>query len=114
MNFLSIRYHHLTCPASDNMRYSFDYCIFGYPNATDISSGPCITSEACGPIGNALRKGITDPDDRKQYDYCDTDDKAMLGDAVAKCQACVKADSTHTIISNCESFLCLVVCLSNL
>ncbi|SPJ83636.1 related to exo-alpha-sialidase / neuraminidase [Fusarium torulosum] len=83
-----------------NMRYSFDYCIFGYPNATDIPSGPCITSEACGPIGNALKKGITEPDDREQYGYCDTDDKAMLGDAVAKCQACVKADSTHTIISN--------------
>ncbi|KAF5659169.1 exo-alpha-sialidase neuraminidase [Fusarium heterosporum] len=83
-----------------NMRYSFDYCIFGYPNATDIPSGPCITSEACGPIGNALKEGIAQPNDREQYDYCDTDDKAMLGDAVAKCQACVKADSTHTIISN--------------
>ncbi|KAF4332675.1 exo-alpha-sialidase neuraminidase, partial [Fusarium beomiforme] len=83
-----------------NMRYSFDYCIFGYPNATGISSGPCITSEACGPIGNALKNGITKPNDRGQYDYCDTDNKAMLGDAVDKCQACVKADSSQTIISN--------------
>ncbi|KAL4726135.1 hypothetical protein ACLX1H_006812 [Fusarium chlamydosporum] len=82
------------------MRYSFDYCIFGYPNATGISSGPCVTSEACGPITNALKEGIVDPDDRKQYGYCDIDDKAMLGDAVAKCQACVKADSSQTIISN--------------
>ncbi|CAG7557741.1 unnamed protein product [Fusarium equiseti] len=83
-----------------NMRYSFDYCIFGYPNATGISSGPCITSEACGPITNALKEGITEPDDRDQFGYCDTDGKAMLGDAVAKCQACVKADSSQTIISN--------------
>jgi hypothetical protein len=90
------------------MRYSFDYCIFGYPNATGISSGPCVTSEACGPIGNALKKGITEPNDREQYDYCDTDDKAMLGDAVDKCQACVKADSSQTIISNCKLFHYLV------
>lgn len=83
-----------------NMRYSFDYCIFGYPNATGISSGPCVTSEACGPIEDALKEGITEPNDRTKYGYCDTDGKAMLGDSVAKCQACVKADSSQTIISN--------------
>ncbi|WXC62729.1 hypothetical protein SNK03_008559 [Fusarium graminearum] len=83
-----------------NMRYSFDYCIFGYPNATGISSGPCVTSEACGPIEDALKEGITEPKDRKKYGYCDTDGKSMLGDSVAKCQACVKADSSQTIISN--------------
>ncbi|KAF4962243.1 hypothetical protein FSARC_9668 [Fusarium sarcochroum] len=83
-----------------NMRYSFDYCIFGYPNATGIATGPCVTSEACGPIWNALKEGITKPNDREQYDYCYADDKAMFTDAVAKCQSCVKADSTHTIISN--------------
>ncbi|KAM6522428.1 hypothetical protein FALCPG4_012088 [Fusarium falciforme] len=84
-----------------NMRYSFDYCVFGYPNATGVGSGPCITSEACGPLEDALKAGITEPDDdRKQYGYCDTDGKAMLGDAYAKCHACVKADSSHTIISN--------------
>ncbi|KAF5021646.1 hypothetical protein F66182_6304 [Fusarium sp. NRRL 66182] len=83
-----------------NMRYSFDYCIFGYPNATGIETGPCITSEACGPIEDALKEGITKPNDREQYGYCDADGKAMLGDAVAKCRACVKADRSHTIISN--------------
>ncbi|KAF4982908.1 hypothetical protein FZEAL_1563 [Fusarium zealandicum] len=83
-----------------NLRYSFDYCIFGYPNATDINSSPCVTSEACGPLEAALKGGIIEPDDRKQYDYCDATGKVMLGDAYAKCQSCVKADRTHTIVSN--------------
>ncbi|KAM5342556.1 hypothetical protein ACJ41O_013522 [Fusarium nematophilum] len=83
-----------------NLRYSFDYCVFGFPNATGIDSSPCVTSEACGPLAAALKQGITDPDDRKQYGYCDADGKAMLGDAYAKCYACVKADRTQTIVSN--------------
>ncbi|KAJ3529033.1 hypothetical protein NM208_g9939 [Fusarium decemcellulare] len=83
-----------------NLRYSFDYCVFGYPNATGIGSSPCITSEACGPLEKALKKGITEPDDRKQYDYCDVDGKAMLGNSYGNCQACITVDSTRTIISN--------------
>ncbi|KAM0411943.1 hypothetical protein ACHAPD_010166 [Fusarium lateritium] len=72
----------------------------GDENDQDWFLCPCVTSEACGPIEDALKEGIAEPNDRDKYGYCDTDDKAMLGDAVAKCQACVKADSSQTIISN--------------
>ncbi|KAH7152353.1 hypothetical protein B0J13DRAFT_548196 [Dactylonectria estremocensis] len=83
-----------------NLRYSFDYCIFGYPNASDIGSNPCVTSEACGPLEAALKKGITSPDDRAQYDYCEADDEAMLGSAYESCYSCVRADHAHTYLSN--------------
>ncbi|KAF4998199.1 hypothetical protein FDECE_11840 [Fusarium decemcellulare] len=83
-----------------NLRYSFDFCVFGYPNATGVDSSPCITSEACGPLADALKGGITTPDDRKQYDYCDVDSKAMLSDAYSNCQACITVESSRTVISN--------------
>ncbi|KPM41339.1 hypothetical protein AK830_g5244 [Neonectria ditissima] len=83
-----------------NLRYSFDYCIFGYPNATDVGSNPCMTSEACGPLEAAMKQGMTDPDDRAQYDYCEADNKAMLSSAYDNCYACVRADRTHTYLSN--------------
>ncbi|KAK7432736.1 hypothetical protein QQZ08_000596 [Neonectria magnoliae] len=83
-----------------NLRYSFDYCIFGYPNASDVGSNPCMTSEACGPLEAAMKYGITDPDDRAQYDYCEADNKAMLSSAFESCYSCVRADRTHTYLSN--------------
>ncbi|KAF7542618.1 hypothetical protein G7Z17_g11420 [Cylindrodendrum hubeiense] len=83
-----------------NLRYSFDYCVFGYPNASDVGSNPCVTSEACGPLEAALKKGITSPDDREQYDYCEADSGAMLGASYESCYSCVRADRTHTYLSN--------------
>ncbi|CAM1508341.1 Fc.00g051890.m01.CDS01 [Cosmosporella sp. VM-42] len=83
-----------------NLRYSFDYCIFGYPNAVDVGSNPCMTSEACGPLDEALKAGIKDPAHREQYDYCNTEGKPMLSDAVERCRSCVKADSSHSFMSN--------------
>ncbi|KAF7561303.1 hypothetical protein G7046_g2838 [Stylonectria norvegica] len=83
-----------------NLRYSFDYCVFGYPNATGVGSNPCITSEACGPLEKALKDGIVHPADREQYGFCEADGKAMLSDAVESCHSCVKADRTHSYVSN--------------
>lgn len=87
----------------DNLRYSFDYCVFGYPDATDVGSNPCITSEACGGLEEALKEGILDPQKREQYDYCNIEGNAMLSDAVERCRQCVKADRSHSFVSNCTS-----------
>lgn len=87
----------------DNLRYGFDYCVFGYPNATDVGSSPCITSEACGGLEDALKEGILSPMDREQYDYCNVEGNAMLSDAVERCRSCVKADRSHSYVSNCTS-----------
>ncbi|KAI5461244.1 hypothetical protein BGZ63DRAFT_230622 [Mariannaea sp. PMI_226] len=83
-----------------NLRYAFDYCIFGYPNASHIDSSPCVTSEACGPLENALKTSITTPNDRTQYDYCDADKKVMLTDYYSSCYSCVRAGGSHNYVSN--------------
>ncbi|OHE97771.1 LPXTG-domain-containing protein [Colletotrichum orchidophilum] len=83
-----------------NLRYSFDYCIFGYPNATGVGSNPCMTSTACGVLETALIDGVLDPTKSSQYSYCDADGGAMLGSAYDKCLSCVRAGGDHYYLSN--------------
>ncbi|KAF4838198.1 hypothetical protein CGCTS75_v000936 [Colletotrichum tropicale] len=82
-----------------NMRYSFDYCVFGYPNATDTGGGPCMTSTACGALEAALTDGDLDPSSG-QYSYCDADGGAILGSAYDKCLSCVRAGGEHYYLAN--------------
>ncbi|KAI8251224.1 hypothetical protein K4K58_009002 [Colletotrichum sp. SAR11_239] len=82
-----------------NMRYSFAYCVFGYPNATDTGGGPCMTSTACGGLEAALTDGALDPSSG-QYDYCDADGGAVLGPAYDKCMSCVRAGGEHYYLAN--------------
>ncbi|OHW91731.1 hypothetical protein CSPAE12_09713 [Colletotrichum incanum] len=83
-----------------NMRYSFDYCIFGYPNATGVGSNPCMTSTACGALKTALTDGDLDPGKSSQYSYCDADGGAMLSSAYDKCLSCVRAGGEHYYLAN--------------
>ncbi|TWU73813.1 hypothetical protein ED733_004666 [Metarhizium rileyi] len=50
-----------------HLRYAFDYCIFGHPNAVDARSSPCATPKTCGSLRNALQDGITKPNDVQTY-----------------------------------------------
>ncbi|KAK2024996.1 LPXTG-domain-containing protein [Colletotrichum zoysiae] len=83
-----------------NMRYSFDYCVFGYPNATGVGSSPCMTSTACGALEKALTDGELDPEKSSQYSYCDADGGAILGSAYDKCLSCVRAGGEHYYLAN--------------
>ncbi|TDZ13135.1 hypothetical protein C8035_v000021 [Colletotrichum spinosum] len=83
-----------------NARYSFDYCVFGYPNATGVGSSPCMTSTACGGLEEALIDGELDPSKSEKYSYCDADGGSMLGPAYEKCLSCVRAGGDHYYLAN--------------
>jgi hypothetical protein len=85
-----------------NLRYSINYCVFGFPNNTKFDTGPCVTSEACGPLADSLREGILDPSPSSTYDYCDAsgDPNAGLGPSYTKCLQCVHSGSEHSHLSN--------------
>lgn len=87
---------------TDNLRYAFDYCIFGYPNATGIGSNPCLTPEACGKLGTALKDGITTPEKVQRLQYCDIDGGVLTGSYYESCLQCVQADGQHAYLSNCK------------
>ncbi|KAL2212144.1 hypothetical protein CC79DRAFT_346666 [Sarocladium strictum] len=83
-----------------NLRYSFDYCVFGDMQASAVDANPCATSEGCGSLTDALRKDMINSTDRAQYDYCEADSQAISGDGFGKCLSCVSAEATHSYISN--------------
>ncbi|KAI9149211.1 hypothetical protein HJFPF1_11260 [Paramyrothecium foliicola] len=83
-----------------NLRYSVNYCVFGFPNNTEFGSNPCITSEACGPLSDSLREGILEPAKADTYDYCDAGGDPTLGSSYDKCLQCVHAGSKHYYMSN--------------
>jgi hypothetical protein len=87
----------------DNLRYTFGFCIFGYPNATGIGSNPCMTSEACGPLEGAFTQGIKNPSkDDDQFAYCTSDGKTIFEDKYPSCLACVSSDNNRRYLSNCK------------
>ncbi|CAJ2507516.1 Uu.00g087020.m01.CDS01 [Anthostomella pinea] len=82
-----------------NLKYTFDYCVFGYPNATDIASTPCSTSTACGDLEAALTDGQLNAN-TQDYAYCAVDGGAMTGPVVSKCLSCVSASDDQEFLAN--------------
>ncbi|KAI1478011.1 hypothetical protein F4774DRAFT_181166 [Daldinia eschscholtzii] len=80
-----------------NLRYTFDYCIFGFPNATGVASTPCATSTACGGLMEALTDGDLKPE-KNGYSYCSSD--GMPSAAVSECKACVAASDDQDYLAN--------------
>lgn len=100
----------ITCPGTypnkysnmciDNLRYTFDYCIFGFPNAT-VASTPCSTSFACGDLRESLTDDNLNPEDNG-YSYC-PGTGPMSDDMVSKCMSCVSASDDQDYLANCKS-----------
>lgn len=82
-----------------NLRYTFDYCIFGFPNAKDVASTPCSTETACGELQAALTGDHLEAE-TIDYSYCSADGGAMGGSAVEKCLACVSASDDQDFLAN--------------
>lgn len=85
----------------DNMRYAFDYCILGYPNATSMGTNPCRVPEACGRLSRALETGIMNPAGSDRLAYCDASGGTDTKSYWDSCRGCVMADGQHAYLSNC-------------
>ncbi|KAH8166679.1 hypothetical protein CIB48_g1558 [Xylaria polymorpha] len=82
-----------------NLRYTFDNCIFGFPNAIGIPSTPCSTSTACGSLEGALTGdglSLKHPD----YSYCDVDGGVITSSSITKCMTCVGASDDQGFLVN--------------
>ncbi|KAI1774162.1 hypothetical protein F4818DRAFT_442323 [Hypoxylon cercidicola] len=86
-----------TFSQGNNLRYTFDYCIFGFPNAT-VASTPCSTSFACGDLRESLTDGNLNPEENG-YSYC-PGSGAMADDMVSKCMSCVSASDDQDYLAN--------------
>lgn len=81
-----------------NLRYTFDYCIFGFPNAT-VASTPCSTSFACGDLMDSLTGDNLNPDSNG-YSYCGTSSGTLPDDMLSKCMSCVSASDDQDYLAN--------------
>lgn len=80
-----------------NLRFSFDHCVYGFPNGTGSGSNPCVTSTACG----ALRPGLEDGDlstTGSQFGYCE--DGSVTGEFYNACLTCVGSSGDTRHIAN--------------
>lgn len=84
----------------DNLRYSFDFCVFGFLDGTGSGSNPCETSSACGTLRTSLEHGnlsTTDP----EFGYCD--DGAVTGSSFDTCLDCVRSGGDTQYVANGKS-----------
>ncbi|KAI0884350.1 uncharacterized protein GGS22DRAFT_165447 [Annulohypoxylon maeteangense] len=82
-----------------NLRYTFDYCILGFPNATDVPSTPCSTSTACGGLDDAFTNDKLSPK-TPGYSYCGADGSGMTNTIVSECMSCVGALDGQNYLAN--------------
>ncbi|KAI0532431.1 hypothetical protein GGR58DRAFT_180556 [Xylaria digitata] len=82
-----------------NLRYTFDNCIFGFPNATGIPSTPCSTSTACGVLEQALT-GDDLSSNHPDYSFCDVDGGVLTSPSITKCTSCVAASEDQGFLVN--------------
>ncbi|KAI0408036.1 hypothetical protein F4802DRAFT_447240 [Xylaria palmicola] len=82
-----------------NLRYTFDYCIFGFPNAVGVPSTPCSTSTACGAVRAALTKDSLSAD-FVDYSYCDVDGGVITSPTLKNCISCVDASEDQRFLVN--------------
>lgn len=87
-------------PFKDNLRYTFDHCVFAFGNASGIDIGPCATSAACGPLEGGLTSDGLDASKATPYGYCDS---SLTGEYSEVCLDCVAADGSKSYLANCKS-----------
>ncbi|KAL2760764.1 hypothetical protein ACRALDRAFT_2024678 [Sodiomyces alcalophilus JCM 7366] len=83
-----------------NMRFSFNYCVFGFPNGTGMGSNPCLTSTACGGLEKALTEDELDPLKSSQHLHCDADHGAMLSETYGRCLDCFRVGNERRYLTN--------------
>ncbi|KXJ93370.1 hypothetical protein Micbo1qcDRAFT_194574 [Microdochium bolleyi] len=84
-----------------NLRYTVDYCIFGFPNATNIASTPCSTEKACGELKGALTGDLLSSAKKgADYAFCNANGAVMQSDEIKKCHACVSVSDDQDFLAN--------------
>lgn len=89
--------------ASDNLRYAFDTCIYGYANATEPISTPCSTDTVCAPLQAALEDNMQDPSGGTQYSYCSASNSSFQSAALQPCSSCFRETADEVYFANCTA-----------
>lgn len=91
--------------SQDNLRYSVDVCLYGFPNAPTAKtvSSPCDIDFACRPLKKSLEAGNLNPGNGTQFDYCTADGGSFSGTQLQDCIQCFRSSSNQFYMSNCTT-----------
>jgi len=78
-----------------NLRYAVSWCLFGYPNNTNVGNTPCITSTACQPLESAIEFDSLS-NEASEYGYC----ALMNTVSVPKCTTCLAEQTNQFYLNN--------------
>ncbi|KAI0868891.1 hypothetical protein GGS24DRAFT_190087 [Hypoxylon argillaceum] len=82
-----------------NLRYSVDVCLFGFPEATQNVSSPCVINYSCQPLKTALEAGSLDSS-RDQLEYCTADGNFTTAHHINDCIQCFASSSNQAYMAN--------------
>ncbi|EPE29709.1 hypothetical protein GLAREA_00869 [Glarea lozoyensis ATCC 20868] len=78
-----------------NMRYAVSWCLFGFPNNTDVGSTPCTIGFSCGPLQPAFEYDGLSPNS-PALAYC----PGYVSTTVHSCSNCLKNQNDKTFLNN--------------
>jgi hypothetical protein len=84
----------------DNIRYSVDVCLFGFPETVQNVSSPCTINWACQPLKTALEAGSLDAS-RDQLEYCTADGNFTTAHHIDDCIQCFASSANQAYMGNC-------------
>lgn len=84
-----------------NLRYAISWCLFGYPNNTQVQDTPCITPLSCGPMQNALEYGNLTTSAQTEYGYCSD----IATNQILQCQNCLRISTATYYLNNFYTLL---------
>lgn len=89
--------------STDNMKYAIDWCVFAWPDNTDITPANTNCAQVCAGPENSVKISLTDrlsANNRTlQYEYCDTPN---INNSFDACADCLNAAPNAKALANCK------------
>lgn len=85
------------------MKFTLNWCVFGYPDNSDVIPANQKCAEVCAGPGNSAKKSLTDrllqTNATLQYLYCNGPN---MGDILDECAACLDTVPNAKALGHCE------------
>lgn len=88
------------------MKFSFDWCVFAYPDNANLTAAGTACAETCKGPGSTAKAALIDrllqTNATIQYQYCETENGAF-SKVVDDCVNCLEKVPNSQIMVNCTS-----------
>ncbi|KUM64358.1 hypothetical protein ACN42_g2717 [Penicillium freii] len=82
-----------------NVRYNFDWCVFGYPSNNETTTAMTACGQICNAILDPMTNKLFTESESNRYEYCTRDDGAFK-DHASSCQQCLEKVEGASILAN--------------